>query len=301
MNYLDLVKRAWEITGKHKFLWIFGLFLGGYSVGSSGSSFDNNYSNGTDNGQSIDLIEKGKEIFFANLILIGIIAFIILFVLLILIFIKTVSHGAIIAGVNEIEEIGKSNFTKAFKAGLKYFWKILVLQILSGLSIIIIMAVLGLPVVLLFVLNMPFRGFILGLLAFIIFVPLAILINFTLTYALRAIVINNKKLFTSIKIGFNILKKNLLASFLISIILFAINFAITIIVLIVLLFLGLLFGIPMVVIGIIINIDAGIVGSILLIMLGILLIGVFFAFIGAILNTFQSTLWTLVYRKLTHK
>jgi len=300
MDYWKLLKRAWYITGKYKFLWIFGLFLGGSSYGGSSSlngNFDN-YSNKVSNGQDIDFIEKGQELFFANIILIGIIAFIILAIFLVMIFLKTISQSAIIAGVNEVEEKQESNFSKSFKLGLKYFWKVLAIQILSALLVIISLVILGLPVAMLFVLNMPFRGFILGLLAFIIFIPLVILINFTTTYAMRAIVINKSKLFQSIKTGFNVFKNNLLASFIISIILFAINAAITIIVIIILLFLGLLFGIPMFIIGLITNVWASIVGGILLVILGILLFGILFIFIGAILNTFKSTLWTLVFREL---
>jgi hypothetical protein len=299
MDYWKLTKRAWYITGKYKFLWIFGLFLGGFSINSV-SSFNNSYSNEINNSQDINFIEKGQELFFANLLIIGIITFIILVVILIMVCIKVISYSAVIAGVNEIEETGESNFSRAFKLGIKYFWKILALHILDGLFSVVLLIILGLPVVLLFILNMPLRGFVLGLLAFMIFLPLVILINFVFTYASRSIVINKNKLVESIKTGFVVFKDNILASFLISLILFAINMGVTIIVIITLLFLGLLFGIPMVLIGIILSAGAGIIGSILLIILGILLICVFFVFIGAIINTFQSTLWTLVYRELTH-
>lgn len=298
MDYWKLIKRAWYITGKYKFLWIFGLFLGGSSINSA-SSYNNSYSNEINNSQDINFIEKGQELFFANLLIIGIITFIVLVAILIMVCIKVISYSAVIAGVNEIEETGESNFSRAFKLGIKYFWKILALHLLDGLFTVALLIILGLPVVLLFILNMPLRGFVLGLLAFMIFLPLVILINFVFTYASRSIVINKNKLVESIKTGFVVFKDNILASFLISLILFAINMGVTIIVIITLLFLGLLFGIPMVLIGIILSAGAGIIGSILLIILGILLIGVFFVFIGAIINTFQSTLWTLVYRELT--
>ncbi len=300
MDYWKLIKRAWHITGKYKFLWFFGLFLGGSSLSSSFNGNFSSFYNKIDNNQSFNIIKKGEGLVFENIAIVGIVTFIVIAVLLVMVFLKTTSQGAIIVGVNEIEETGESNFSKAFKSSLRYFWKILVLQILSALLIIIGLAILGLPVVMLFILNMSFRGFILALLAIVIFIPLVIIISFTSNYASRIIVINKEKLIPAIKIGFNIFKDNLLVSILISIILFAINAAISAIILITLLFLGLLFGIPLILIGTIIHFGAGIIGGILLIILGILIIGVLFIFIGAILNTFKSTLWTLVYRELTH-
>jgi hypothetical protein len=218
-----------------------------------------------------------------------------------MIFIKVLAHSAIIVGVNEIEEKKTSSFSKTFKLGLKYFWQVLAVQLLSFLVTMFLIIILGLPVVMLFVLNMPFRGFILTLLAILIFIPLAILISFTEKYSLRAIVISKKKVFQAIKVGFNIFKANILPSIIIYIILFAINAIVTIMILIILLFLALLFGIPVVVIWSIINIGGGIFGGILLLILGILILAALFAFIGTIFNTFESTLWTLLFRKLAHR
>jgi len=301
MDYWKLIKRAWQITGKYKFLWIFGLFSvgGSFISGSGGGSFNNNYMDEIGgNDSTINLLDKIQELFFENIILISIMTIVIMLISMFIFFIKIISCSSIVAGVNEIEERKESNFSKSFKLGLKYFWKILALQLLTGLSFFIILAILGLPVFMLFILEMPFRGFMLGLLAFVIFVPLTIVINYTTVYAFRSIIINNNKLFQAIKYGFEVFKNNILVTLFVSLILFAINMGVTIILMITLISLGLLFGIPIIAIVGIINLGAGLIGSILMVLFGILVVGLFMGFIGAILNTFQSPLLTLVFREL---
>lgn len=297
MDYWKLVKRAWKITAKYKFLWIFGLFLGGVTF-SGGSSFNNNYSSQYSSSQNIDILDKGKEIFFANIIFISIISIIVLVIFLVITSLQSLASGSVIAGVNEIEISHKSSFASSFKLGLQYFWKILAVQLLSALLYLSVFLILSLPVITLFVLEMYLRGFILGVLAFAILLPLIAIIKFTKIYALRVIVVEKVKIIQALRKGFYIFKDNLSQTLIITVIIFAINTSITIIVLIALLFLGILFGIPAIIMSSIVNIGAGIIGGILLVILGILIFGILFVFIGAIINTFKSGLWTLVYREL---
>lgn len=46
MDYMQIVKRAWEITKKHRYLWIFGILAGGAGGGGYQQmlSFSNGFS-----------------------------------------------------------------------------------------------------------------------------------------------------------------------------------------------------------------------------------------------------------------
>lgn len=300
MDYWKLVKRAWDIIKKHKFLWFFGLFLGGFSF-SSGSSFNegvDNYSRSIDKRQAADIFEKTYDFLFGNLVIIGIIFLTILLLFLLIVFLKTVSQGAIIAAVNKIEKKEKINFSQSFKLGIKYFWKVLVLNIIFGSILFISLILLATPIVFLFVLEMILRGLALMLLALAIFIPLAVIIGFTSVYALRFTVIKNKGAFESIKYGFHLFKNNLAPSFIIYFILLAINIIITIISVISIIFLIIIIGIPLFIIGMLIYPVLGIIGAILLIILGILIFIVIASFINMLVNSYKSTLWTLIFREL---
>lgn len=300
MDYFKLVKRAWEIVKKYKFLWFFGLFLGGFSFGS-GSSFNgsvDNYSKNIDRRQAVEIFENIYDFLFSNLVVIGTILLIFLFLFLLVIFLKTVSQGAIIAAVNNIEKKEKINFTKSFKLGLKYFWKVLAIEIIFGAVIFLSLLLLATPVIFLFVLEMIVRGIALMLLALAIFIPLMIIIGFTSVYTLRFIIIKDKGIFESIKSGLQLFKNNLASSFIIYFILLAINIIITIISVIGIITFVLLIGIPMAIIGILIYPVMGIIGAILLISGSVLLLMAIFFFLNMIINSYKSTLWTLTFREL---
>lgn len=302
MDYLDLLKRAWQITIKYKFLWIFGLFLGGSSFGG-GVNFNSNldkYSDKVDRNQITNLFEKSVDFVFGNIIIISLILLVILFLFLLMIFLKIVSEGAIIGAVNMIEKEKEINFSQSFKLGLKYFWKILAIEFIFGVIIFISVILLGIPVALLFMLDMILRGLALLLLALAIFIPLVIILGFTSIYSLRFIVIKEEKVISSIKSGFNLFRKNLGATFIIYLLLLAINLVVTIISIIAILSLAFIIGIPAVIIGIMIYPVAGIIGAILLVIFGILFFMAIALFIGAILNAYKSTLWTLTFKKLIH-
>lgn len=299
MDYLALFKRAWHITIKYKFLWLFGLFLGVFQI-SSGMNF--NFS-GYNFEKELSIGYRDFQNFFTeNITWIAILSLALLFFILILIFLKIISEGSLIASVNQIEEKEKINFIKAVRLGLQYFWKIFAIKLLIGILIAAVFIILVTPTIALFLLNMPLRGFALLFLDLVILIPLLIAIFFIKIFSCRFAIIKNQSIFQSIKSGLSLLKENISPSIIIALILFGINVAIALALTFLSIFLIFIFGVPALfsfIAGISLKSTLTSLAGIPLLGLTITTLSTLLFLINAIFNAYSSILWTLVFRNLT--
>lgn len=136
MDYIGIVKKAYHLTIKHKFLWIFGILAGGFG-GFQG--FNSNFSsNSTDwakftNKMPYPTFAAFWEVWGALILTIAAICAVIGIGLFIL---NIASQGALIGSVDDLDKGKKGNFGDGLKIGFRHFWRILGVILLYGLMIL---------------------------------------------------------------------------------------------------------------------------------------------------------------------
>lgn len=293
IDYWEVLKKAFQITFRHKFLWVFGLFLGVSSGGANfGSSGIGDFS-GTNT--SSTKIQSDTQSIFTDYLWIFILAgLIVLLIMIVIAVLSFISQGAIIGGVNKIATNKQTGFKDSFKIGAHHFWRILGISILLGLAALVLLLFLGVPTILLFVFKLWLPAILLLILALLIFFPVAIILGIISTYAFRYTVIKETRVVESIKSGWHMFRYNLGPSLLIALIIFLVSMVAGI----VLLLAFLIVGIPLGLLGLIFYAAFKLTGVIIILVLAAVILGIIVLLYGAILNTFSSTAWTLFFREL---
>lgn len=301
MDYGKILSRAWQITWRWKVLWIFGFLasLGSGGGGGGGGSGVNNGSRGAGNFPNFDISPQMGGLII-GLVCLALIIGLILWVL------SIIGRGALIAGVQQVEDEGQTSFGSAWRVGLSRFWTIFGIGFLAALPILIIVLVLigvGIAVAVgagyNFTNDVPERalGVILPALACLIplacvTVVLAVVLAQIQLYAERAAILEGHGWIEAFKRGWQVLKTHLGPTIIFWLIFLLIGGVLAAIVVGGILALALpamaLFG----------NNNPNALAVVT--MCGGALVGfVILAVVGAIVQTFTSTTWTLVYRQLT--
>jgi hypothetical protein len=293
--YMDILKNSFRITWKNKFLWWFGFLI---SLGTFGS-FNANFPTGGNSEEISDeemiaFFQSVKNFFYQYLywIILGIVLMTILW--LVLYVLGKIARGALIKSVEEINNGKKSGFKKGFSEGKKYFWKILGLDLLLSFSLTIFLLIVITPSIILFIYKSYISGVLLLLLAILFFIALTILTSFLRNFGHIYIVLGKLNIWNAIEKSYDLFRKNLWSSILMSLVLMAVGLGLSIIFifaififLILSFLLGLLFWTIAKTIGIIIF---GTIATF------ILLIAIFIA--RSALEVFYQTNWILFFKEI---
>ncbi len=296
MDLGRILQRAWNITWHYKILWLFGFLVmlasgaGGGGRGGTGMQY-------TWRGPIREPLSWGWITALALFVLLAILIGLALLVL------SIIARGALIDGVRQAEEQGSVSGRAAWQTGLAHFWSLLGITVLLFLAILALVVVLALPVVFLLGLGAFASGAKeISLLALIpafcgiaiCIIPLVLVglaLNLIRLYAERVCVLEGLGTVESIKRGWETLKNNVGITLVAGAILLAISAVIAAI------FFGGVVSIALP--GLAIwrstrNLWATAVpmcGLGALMLLASLLV-------GAILQTFNSAVWTLIYREI---
>jgi hypothetical protein len=229
----EVLSKAWKIIWKNKILWIFGILAScGRSAGGGGGGGGNsrtnfnlpnngnfNFENGNNpftNGQipGMEELQRNFDKIFGNGnqpvlgIIIGIIC--LLFIIaLIAIFLGTIGRIGLIRGT-VLAEAGQEplTFGQVWTASTPYFWKVFLLNLLTGLVIGLAILILILPLILLSIATLG-----VGILCFIpvicLLIPITLILNVILEQANVAIVVENLGLWEAVKRGWTVCKTNI--------------------------------------------------------------------------------------------
>lgn len=298
MDYFGIVKHAFKLTLKNKFLWIFGILAGG-SAGFSGMNFNMpmtssssaNWSKMFDNsGSTFDYAS-----FWANYGVMILILLVIFGLISIVFFIlNLVSQAALVKSVEKIDKQEKIDFYIGFNKGWHQFWRIWGMNLIFLFIILASLVVLIVPVAVLVMAGQYVIAIILGILLFVICLALWILIGFISPYSLRVLVLKKLSIFDSIRESLHLVRDNLGSVIVMYLLLWAISMG-----------LGILIALAaMLAIGLLLVIGVGIwyLSHIAALIFGILIGFAFFVttivLSGAYSSFFSSTL-TLTYIKLS--
>ena len=303
LSYRNLVKQAWNITWKHKFLWFFGLFSTFLAAGGSieYKILDQNINQGLVNGSLLNAGLFAQIVYmirnfclgFINLFtydfltIISTITVLLVFLALaaVLIWLSVSSQAALVISVKKILANNKKResaltIRDGITAGHKKFWPVLGLNILIKIAVNALIFIISLPLIFLVLEDSGLFVFIYVLL-FVIFLPIAISLSLMLKYAIAYSVLENETFIVAIEKGWKLFIKNWLVSLEMAIILFIINFFAS---LAILLTITILFF-PLFLVGISF-------GFYWLIVLMVFLALVFVVLAGSALGTFQISTWT---------
>jgi hypothetical protein len=137
MDYTKIIKDAWNLAVKHRYLWAFGVFAG---MGG-GLSYPGDMKEAGNN----EYLSSGWSWMLEHPLISIIIGCGLSILLLIHFILAFVSFGALIKGAAQIEQEGKSSFDIALNAGLKYFWPNVGIALLTGLMALGMIGLIMLP------------------------------------------------------------------------------------------------------------------------------------------------------------
>jgi len=299
VDYFAIIKKAFQISARHKFLWIFGILAGGYG-GFRGFSFNtSSYSATGSQWQKTfnNLNSLTFNQFWANWgSFILAILFLLLVLALIIFILNIISQGALVNSVAKINKNEKANFKIGFLAGAHQFWRILGVIILYLLMTLASLVLLIAPVVFFVSSKMYALAIIWGLILFLVDLLFWILIGLISPYSIRVAVLEKFSVFQSIRESLHFVRDNLKEVIIMYLLMFAIGIGYGIALLLAILLAGgllLAIGFGFYLASAIVAISYGIVVG-LVVFIGLIIVS------GAY-NTFTSSVLTLVYLELAKK
>ena len=307
MNYGDLIRDAFRISWRNKYLWFFGFFAGGV-----GSSFGGNVPSGAGNFDGGGSEQSGipgiaAQVgpgLFDNLALLIALFVVIGLIVLLFVALTLVSQGALAENVAAIDRGEGRRFGSGWRAGLGNVWRVLGYYVVYFLITLGLLVAIGVPIGLLVgvtfavtqsvaarVIVAVLAG-LLGLLALIVvFIPLSIVGQ----YALREIVVRRTGVFASFGGGYRIFRRDVGRSLLLWLINLLLGIGITIAVVLALGIVGLVLFLPTILLAFAEMSAAAVVTGIVA---GVILLPILLATSGAT-GAFFHSYWTLAYLRLT--
>jgi hypothetical protein len=295
MDLSAIFKRAWEITWKFKGLWVLGILAncsgGGGSQGSSNVSRIPEYRfDGSEFPQFERWIQSIPE---ETWIAVGIAVFLGV-VLLVLIFwvLAAIGNGGLIAGFQMAETGETVTLASAFQMGIRYFWKLLVIQLILGLASFLVLAPVIVGGVLITFLTFGF-GLICLTPLLCLLVPLGIALSIYTMLTQIALIVEELDITTAFKRSWEILRSNPGNVIIMALILGVGGF-----------FVGMALAIPFMlmvvpfVTGLLVGTDVSSIAGISVSVIGILIYLPILLVASGIVRTFITGSWTLTYRSL---
>jgi len=144
VDYLDIVKRAWNTTWRYKILWLFGLFAGAGSGGggSNGGGGGNSAGSGTGSGNAAAerFFEQAQQ-YLPLLIAIAVVLVLIAIVFFVLTF---AAQGGLIHLVNEAEEKRSVKAADGWRVGFGHWGRVFLIDFLIGLPVLVLVLIFAL-------------------------------------------------------------------------------------------------------------------------------------------------------------
>lgn len=313
MSYREILKKSWQNTWRNKYLWFFGLFA---ALLGNGGEIDIIFrSFNTDSRQELFLgwnrmMETG---FFSKGVFSGIgkiahedpfslfLALSVLFLLVVLgaflVWMSMVSQAAIVNNSSKNDGKKKVDFKEGINAGIKNFIPVFALNLFSRVAIYILFVLISLPILTNSSKSDVFLNSILFMIAFLIFIPLSIVVSFIVKYAIAFTVVKGKKISESIKMGWELFVNNWLISIEMAFVLFFINLLVGFS----LIMLFLVLAVPFMFFALLFS-QLALYFNFWAIVLAALILFLFIAaLIGSALATFQISTWTMLFVELTGK
>ncbi len=308
MNHLQILKDAFKLVKKNRYLWLLGILLGGFSGTNyffnfpwGGGDYEKIKNVPTDNLASIvsaNVRDAGSVLgdkissSLTNAAAISLVVFA-LILILVLIYLTITAKGAMTWAIVKLSDGENFSLNDSWKKGHKYFWRRLSFAIIIFAIVVILIAALSTPVIILAIFELTIPAIILGIIFGLIFIAFCIYLGLFLPYSERILFLENKSVIDSLISGFKLFNKNWVNLLLMNLILIAIAIAAGFAILIAFLISGLfVFGI-----GALFYLANHILGYIIGGILAIALI-LFFVIVSGVLQAYNWSVLTLAYKSV---
>lgn len=324
MDHIRILRRALEITRAYRALWVFGFILALTTSRGGGNNSGYQFNN-EDFGGQFPTPEGLPNFNFPpdvgnTIIAVGIgVICLVLLLAVVFTFLRYVSLTALVRMVNGYEETGeKVGVRQGFRLGWsRAAWRAFLVDLLFGLggfiAFLVLLALAASPALLWLTQNET-AGVIgtviavaLGVLVIFAFFLLAIALSVLSEFFHRAIILEDLGVFDGIRRGWEVARRRLGDAAIMGLILFGLSLASVIIfipiVLLLLVTAAVVGGLPALLVGAITNIFVhGNVPQIAALAVGIpiflLALAIPLAFLGGLIDTYFSSVWTLTYREM---
>lgn len=239
--YKDILKKAWHITWRHKYLWLFGIFA--TILSSAGASaWDLFFTNTTRVLDQPEFLQNLQSLYSSGTL--GIIfenvsgnlssfwtlspeLYILIILMLALVAIAIMSQGALIHASSQNDDEAPSSIQENITVARQSFWRLTGLHVLFQLAIYGSLLIIGAPLLSLFLVQgSEITGVIFSFISYIILLPISIIIYFILLYASIYTVINKTSVWKSAVDAWHLFRQNWIVSLEFALILFVINIVI---------------------------------------------------------------------------
>ncbi|MFA6159764.1 MAG: hypothetical protein WC678_01585 [Parcubacteria group bacterium] len=290
INYLQIIKDAWKITWKNRYLWWFGFFV---TLGGGGGM---NYFFNSGEDKKLDPAQNEKILEFLSQNMHWIIAVAIIVFLLLIIFsvLSILARGALISSIEKNSKGQLANFKSGWQDGKKNFWKIFIIDFSLGLFIFFTLLILIAPVAILFLNKNYIIGGMLAFLAILIFIPIAILSSYLRTYGYFYSILGKLNFWSAIENAYNLFVKNIWASILLSLIFIPLGIVLMLVILAILPLLLLVF----LILGAIGYFALGKITAIVIGAIGISIFFLYAIFVKSIYAVFSQAIWILFFHEI---
>lgn len=306
--FREVLKKAWSITWNHKFLWAFGLFAAFLGTGGEFEILFNDWGRFQEFSKNLTTIQDLYQTGLINTILSNfktflvqypfqalLILFIFLVVAVVLIWLIVVSQIGMVFNVKEILQQRPGGITRGYRAGLKFFGNVLVLDIIAKLLAYGLLFVVSLPLLTFFLVkNSELSANIFIIIAFLIILPLNLIISFIIKYAIFYLVMQEKKFWEAFKEGWRLFLKNWLLSLEMAALVLLIGLAAGLALILAIVFVAAPFAL-LAFIMILFNFKAAFW---VVVIVGLVVISVLIIAAGAVLSAFQYSAWVLFFSRL---
>jgi len=298
----QILKDAWQMTWRHKWLWLLGFFAAFWASNGLYQFFrwsfqaEQGWQNPLSNGSGQMMWEKVWTWQSSDAITPLAILILVILVAVVagIIWLATASQGGLISAIYDLSKEKAIKLRKALVIGTENFWKILAVSVLGKV-------VIGLLIFGFVVLTMQSRDTLswwsipLFLLGFVLLAAASIVVSFLVTYALAYSMVDDFSLGRSIKESVRLFFKNWLLNLEMGVILYALGLLLSLAMGVV----AMILAVPLLLLFIIImflNLPSAvwIVGVPTIIIFFILLLLAGSAFI-----TFEFSVWVLMFKRLT--
>lgn len=216
-NFGEVLTRAGQIIWKHKVLWIFGIFAGCGRGGGGGSGGGQVSGSGDQPFPQIEqLVQQIGQWIQENPWIVAIFILLVIVLVIVSIFLGTIGRIGLIRGTYQAE-VGaeRLNFGQLFSESMPYFWRVFGLSLLLGLIALLVF----IPLALLGVITAGI-GLICILPLICILIPVLWVASVVIEQANAAIVLENLGIGNGVRKGWEVVRANLGPIILLALIIF---------------------------------------------------------------------------------